>query len=69
MQKVDFKKMMNQEPDFDSYVRQVLIDVMLADPNMQSMLETINAFYQSGNTPEQTTQILRNIIRSNQNDN
>lgn len=66
MQKIDFKKMMSQEPDFDAYVRQVLIDVMLADPNMQGMLETINVFYQSGNPPEQTSQILKNIIRSSQ---
>lgn len=65
MTQVNFKKMMGQEPEFDNYVRKVLIDVMLADPNMQNMLETINAFYQSGNTPEQTATILKNIIRSN----
>jgi len=66
MQKIDFKKMMSQEPEFDAYVRQVLIDVMLADPNMQSMLETINVFYQTGNSAEQTSLILKNMIRSSQ---
>ena len=61
--KIDFKKMMSQEPEFDKYVRQVLIDVMLADPNMQSMLETIFAFYQSGSTSSQTSEILKSLVR------
>lgn len=63
MQKIDFKKMMSQEPDFDAYVRQVFIDVMLEDPNILYILETIFAFYQSGSSAGQTSEILKSLVR------
>lgn len=60
---INYKKMMEQEPDFDNYVRQVLVDIMLSNPNIQDVLAMINAFYQSGSSAEQTAQTLRNINR------
>lgn len=65
-QKIDFKKMMDQEPEFDKFVREVLVDVMLADPNIQGMLQAIHAFYQVGNTADQTVQIIRTMTKYSQ---
>lgn len=66
MQKIDFKKMMEQEPEFDKFVREVLTDIMLADPNVQGLLQAIHAFYQVGNSKEQTVQIIKAMTKFNQ---
>lgn len=62
---IDYKKMMAQEPEFDKYVKTVLTEVMLSDPNVQGFLQSIHAFYQVGNTTEQTVQIIKEMLRFN----
>lgn len=65
MNPVDFKKMMEQEPEFEKYVKEVITSVMLSDPNIQGFLQSIYAFYQVGNTTDQTIQVIKEMLRFN----
>jgi len=50
---IDFKKMVEQEPDLKAYFSEVLVKVFLADKNSREMLKAIYNFRNIGMTTEQ----------------
>lgn len=50
---IDFKKMIEQEPDLKEYFQEVLTTVFLADKNSRDMIKAIYNFREMGMEPQQ----------------
>jgi len=62
--KIDFKKMIDQDPEFKKFVAEILLDMMLLEDD-QGFLQSVHGFYNIGMTVEQVSQWVRNIKASN----
>jgi len=61
---IDFKKLMQEEPEFKNYCQDVFIAAWTATKVGRQMLEALNSFYMAGLTQEQAVKLLVNNMRS-----
>lgn len=59
--KVDFMKILKQDKEFEKYVREAALAILLGSPQQRdAILETLFNFYQIGLTTEQLRQWVKN---------
>jgi len=46
--KVDYKKLVEQEPQFKDYLEQALVKLMLSTKDGQNFIKSVHSFYQIG---------------------
>jgi hypothetical protein len=59
--KIDFNKLMEQDPAFKTYVQEVLVAMFTADQEGHAFLASVHGFYNIGMTVEQVAQWVRNM--------
>ena len=61
MSDIDYKKLLEQEPDFKRYAEQVVFDAVVA--SNADFLKFIHTMWQVGNSIEQTTQVIKSMMQ------
>lgn len=59
--KVDYKKLMEQDPEFKQFVTDVLLEMFLADSDARPFLTSVHGFYNIGMDKAQVVQWVRNM--------
>lgn len=62
---IDYKKLLEQEPEAQRYVKDCLLGIFLADKDSQALLASIHSFYQIGMSVEDVVRWTRNMQRQN----
>lgn len=60
---IDYKKLMLQEPEFQIYVRDILFEMMLSQPDTQQLIAFIHSFFVEGIDTDQALRIIKNASR------
>lgn len=59
--KIDYKKLMEQDPEFKEFVKDILLEMFMLDKESQGFLASVHGFYNIGMTREQVAQWVRNM--------
>lgn len=59
--KIDYKKLMEQDPEFKKFIQEVLVEMFTADQQGHDFLASVHSFYNIGMTVEQVSQWVRNM--------
>lgn len=59
--KIDYVKLMKQDPEFKKFVEEVLVAMFTADQEGHAFLQSVHGFYNIGMTVEQVSQWVRNM--------
>lgn len=58
-QKIDYKMLLEQEPEVAAFFKDVLLEIMSSDPEFPLMAKPIYSFYQSGIPALEVAKILK----------
>lgn len=59
--KIDYKKLIEQDPQFKEFIQEVLVQMFTADQQGYDFLSSVHSFYNIGMTAEQVAQWVRNM--------
>lgn len=62
--KINFKKLMEEDPAFKEYVKACLLEMFMLEEDNNTFLASVHGFYSIGMTEEQVIQWVRNMKAS-----